>query len=208
MAKVSLVLIEALGIAGMAAASYLSTNVDNLAVLSAYSAKPGFRPFYVRLVFVGVCLIVLAVSCALALAAGTLPSRTLRYLGLIPLSLGLYYLHHLLFSQAEAPGKSVSVPIGPSAYFGLAAVLLVNSTDSVGVMTPLLADLRPLFVPVTALAALLVAVAMSFFAQTLGNHPILRIYVERIMRWVLPFLLVVIGLLILTSSPNEVFVAV
>jgi cadmium resistance protein CadD (predicted permease) len=207
MANVFTVLIEATGIAAVAAVSYLSTNFDNLAVLSAYSAKPGVRPLYVRLVFVAVCVVVLAVSLALALAAGALLSSALRYLGLIPLCLGLFYFYQGVFGQTEEPSEGVGAAMGPSAYLGLAAVLLANSTDSVSVMTPLLADLKPLFVLVTEIAALLVAIAMSLLAQALGHHPVLRIYVERTMRWILPFLLIAIGLLILTSSSNEVFAA-
>ena len=52
--------IEALGIAGLVAFSYASTNLDSFLVLSAYSAKPGYRPVYGRLAFVSVCLTTLS----------------------------------------------------------------------------------------------------------------------------------------------------
>ncbi len=55
----SLFLIEALSVASVAAMSYVSTNFDNLVVLSAYGAKPGYRPLYVKLTFICVCLTVL-----------------------------------------------------------------------------------------------------------------------------------------------------
>ena len=60
------VLIEGLSIASLAAVSYVSTNLDNLVVLSAYGAKPGYRPLFVRLIFVFVCVTVLFISLALA----------------------------------------------------------------------------------------------------------------------------------------------
>jgi hypothetical protein len=82
--------IEAIGIAGLVAFSYASTNLDNFLVLSAYSAKPGYRPLFGRLAFVSVCLTVILASLLLARAADTPIADKLRYLGVIPLGLGLY----------------------------------------------------------------------------------------------------------------------
>ena len=49
------VLVEALSVASLAAVSYVSTNLYNLVLLSAYGAKPGTRPLFVKLTFVFVC---------------------------------------------------------------------------------------------------------------------------------------------------------
>jgi hypothetical protein len=38
--------IELIGIAGLVAFSYASTNLDNFIVLSTYSARPGYRPLF------------------------------------------------------------------------------------------------------------------------------------------------------------------
>ncbi len=73
----SLVLIDALSVASVAAISYASTNFDNLVVLSAYSAKSGYRPLLVKLTFILVCLTVLLVSLALA----SIMQRVDRYAG-------------------------------------------------------------------------------------------------------------------------------
>ena len=43
---------EAIGVIGLVAASYASTNLDNFVVLSGYSAKSGYRPLFIRLTFV------------------------------------------------------------------------------------------------------------------------------------------------------------
>ena len=88
------VLIEALSIASLAAVSYVSTNLDNLVLLSAYGAKPGTRPLF-KLTFVFVCFVVLLVSLSLARAADSLPTVDIRYLGLIPLTLNAYQLVQL-----------------------------------------------------------------------------------------------------------------
>ena len=98
--------IELLSVASLTAISYVSTNFDNLVILSAYGARPGYRPFYVKLTFVLVCLTVLLLSLVLANAADALPAGKLRYLGLIPITLGGYYLFKLIFDRSG--GKSQS----------------------------------------------------------------------------------------------------
>lgn len=93
-------LIEALSVAGVAAISYVSTNFDNLVVLSAYGAKPGYRSLYVKLTFIGVCVTVLFVSLMLAQAAdNSISAKQVRYLGLIPIALGFYQLLKLMMNR-------------------------------------------------------------------------------------------------------------
>jgi cadmium resistance protein CadD (predicted permease) len=202
------VLIEALSIASLSAASYVSTNLDNLILLSAYGAKPGYRSFNIKLTFVFVCLAVLLVSLALARAADTLPTGNIRYLGLIPIALGAYQLVRLMIGGGgEKSGglDAASGPAGFAAYAGFALVLLANSSDSVSIMTPLFADLKPAFVLICFAAAVTVAIMMSSLAGHLVRHPAMRSRVEKIGKWVLPFLLIGIGLLIFTDKPADIF---
>jgi len=202
------VLIEGLSIASLAAVSYVSTNLDNLVVLSAYGAKPGTRPFFVKLIFVFVCVTVLLISLALARAADTLPTVDLRYLGLLPITLGAWQLVQLMMGRgADKSGEPDKTPgpIGFAAYSGFALVLLANSSDSVGIMTPLFADLKPMFVLTCFVAAVTTATLMASLANYLARHPATRTFVEKTGKWVLPFLLIGIGLLIFTDKPADIF---
>ncbi len=202
--------IETVGIAGLVAFSYASTNLDNFIVLSAYSAKPGYRPLFGRLAFVSVCLTVILASLLLARVADSLIADKLRYLGLIPLGLGLYQLGKLVFrrSQPDGEDKADKDPslVELSFYLGFALALLANSSDSVIVLTPIFADLKLAFIFICAIAAV-VAIAMSGVAGYIGTHPLLRAQVEKIGPWALPFLLIGIGLMILSNKPDDAFVA-
>ncbi len=203
------VLIEALSVASLAAISYASTNLDNFIVLSAYGAKPGYRPVFVKLTFVFVCLTVLLASFVLAQAADILPAEKLRYLGLIPMGLGAYQAVKLIIGGAakgEASGDAPANTLAFSAYLGFALVLLANSGDTIGVMTPLLADLRSEFVLICFAAAVAMAIAASSLANVLASHPPLRSRLEKLAKWGLPFLLIGIGVLIFTDKPSDVFV--
>jgi cadmium resistance protein CadD (predicted permease) len=205
----SLLLIEALSVASVAAISYVSTNFDNLVVLSAYGAKPGYRPLYVRLTFIFVCVTVLVVSFLLAQAAdSSISAKQVRYLGLIPIALGGYQLLRLMVNRARGEDESVDeapVPMGFATYIGFALVLLANSSDSVSVMAPLLADLKPLLVLVSFAAAMVMAILMTWLASILAHQPASRAYLEKIAKWALPFLLIAIGVLIFTDEPSDIF---
>ena len=203
-------MIEALSVASMAAVSYVSTNFDNLAILSVFSVKPGFRPLYVKMTFVIVCLTVLFVSLLLAKAAASAGfAQYVRYLGLIPISIGGYQLLGLLTGSAGDQGPVVKdgpAAMGFPAYLGFAFVLLANSGDSISVMTPLLADLKPSLVLASFLAALVVAVFLTWLSHLFSLHPLSRAALEKLAKWALPFLLIVIGVLILTDRSSELLV--
>jgi len=202
-------LVGTLSIAGASAISYVSTNCDNLILLLAYGAKPGYKRLLVNLTFLLVCLVVLVASLVLALAMNTLPPERIRYLGLIPIGYGCYHLVRVFAGRAgvnvlglnEAPGR-----IGFSAYLGFALVLLANSGDTMSVMMPLFADLQPGFIFACFAAAIAMAMFMSALAGVLAHYPVSRRYLEKLDKWVLPFLLIGIGILILTETSVEMFV--
>lgn len=114
------------------------------------------------------------------------------------------YYEHLCIGRSDGPDKTPG-PIGFATYFGFALVLLANSSDSVSIMTPLFADLKPAFVLICFAATVTMAIMMSSLANHLVRHPATRSFVEKIGKWVLPFLLIGIGLLIFTDKPADIF---
>ncbi len=125
------------------------------------------------------------------------------------MGLGGYQLAMLIIGKATGERETMveaQNPSGFSAYLGFALILLANSSDSVSVLTPLLADLNPSYVLASFLAATGVALAMSALANSLGRHPISRAVLGKIAKWILPFLLIAIGVLIVTDMPPGVFI--
>jgi cadmium resistance protein CadD (predicted permease) len=118
------------------------------------------------------------------------------------MALGAY---QLLGDDAAVEGEAEAT-IGFSAYFGFGLVLLANSSDSVSVMTPLLADLKPGFVLACFVAAVGVAIAMGWLAGALARHPAARVHLEHVSKWMLPFILIAIGALIFADLPSDLFV--
>jgi cadmium resistance protein CadD (predicted permease) len=206
----SVVAAEAVGVMGVAALSFASTNFDNLVVLSAYGARPGFKSGLVKLTFLLVCATVLCLSLALATIARDQSVLQIRYLGFIPLAIGLYHLAQIFMGRRddEAPGVGPGVdPVvassGGGAYVGFALLLLANSGDSIGVLTPLLSDLKPIFVLAGFVGAFVAALGLALIAALPARHPAARARLEVFARWGLPFLLIAIGAMILYDPPSD-----
>ena len=172
--------------------------------------EAGLRPLFGRLAFVSVCLTVILASLLLARAADSLIADKLRYLGLIPLGLGLYQLGKLGFQRSQPDGEEGNgqnpALVASSFYLGFGLALLANSSDSVIVLTPIFADLKLAFIFVCAIVAVVVAIALSGVAGYIGTYPLLRAKVEKVGHWGLPFLLIAIGLVILLNKPDDAFV--
>jgi cadmium resistance protein CadD (predicted permease) len=66
--------------------------------------------------------------------------------------------------------------------------------------------LKLAFIDVCVIAAVGVALLLSSVAGFIGAHPLLRAKVETIGNWALPFLLIGIGLMILSNTPEDAFV--
>src|SRR5262249_39305926 len=144
-------LLEFVSVASLTAVSYTSTNFDNLVILSAYCVRPGYRTYYIKLTFILVCLTVLVISLALGNIADALPANKIRYLGFIPVTLGCYQLLKLAFVREDNQKLNEVEPVASptfSIYLGFALVLLSNSSDTISLLTPIFADLKPEFLVV------------------------------------------------------------
>ena len=184
---------------GIAIASFAATNIDDLFVLLGFFAEPRFRAReIVAGQFLGMATLV-GLSLLLGWAAAELTAGYVRYLGLLPIALGLKGIWEL----RRPPGKLeevVSRGPGRSRVFTVAAVTLANGGDNIGVYAPLLSP-RPL-----AAQALIVAVYMlmtgawCLFARFLVGHPLLGKPLRLYGRYVFPFLLIGIGSMILRGA--------
>ncbi|HTV32104.1 MAG TPA: cadmium resistance transporter [Methylocella sp.] len=204
-----------MSVAGLTAVSYASSNLDNLIVLSAYCARPGYRSFYIKLTFMLVCLTVLVISLVLGNIADALPANKIHYLGLIPVTLGFYQLLKLAFvredhqklkdNQELEEAKPVPSPTF-SIYLGFALVLLSNSSDTISLLTPIFADLKSHFLLVCFATAGAMAFLLSETAHILTRHPLSKASFEKLAKWALPFLLIGIGVMVLADRPSDVFI--
>jgi cadmium resistance protein CadD (predicted permease) len=181
--------VEALGTVGVAVVAFTSTNLDDLVLLAAWFANRRMGAVDVVLgQFVGIGALI-ALSVAGAMAAVLVPYGWLRWLGLLPVAIGVRSLRMSDQSDGAAARGAGAISV--------AAVTFANGGDNVGVYVPLFASLgqwRTAVVVVTFLVMTAVWCAAGFLLvrNPLFGHRVAAVG-ARVTHWVL----VAIGVFIL-----------
>lgn len=174
-----------------AAAAFAATNVDDLFVLMLLFGQARGADERRKIVlgqFLGVALLT-AVSLAGGLGLGLLAPRYLRLLGLAPIALGLRAWRNRN-DREEAPGNTLSAP-------AVAALTVVNGGDNIGVYLPLFAQMRGGERAVTLLVFALLCGLWCAVSRRLAALPAVAQTISRHKSWLVPLVLVLLGLCIL-----------
>ncbi|WP_437603871.1 cadmium resistance transporter [Sorangium sp. So ce590] len=192
---------------GVSVVVFISTNIDDLLLISAFFADPGFTPRQVvagQLLGMG-ALVMASVACALL--AVRVPDGWIGLLGLVPLALGVRGLWAL--RRGTGPAKAddagdddAEEPRGGAARFkalAVASVTVANGGDNLGVYIPLFSS-TPGHVPLHAAVFAVLTGAFCALGHHLVHHPILGSRIRRHGRAALPFVLIGVGLWILSDA--------
>ncbi len=175
-------------LAGMVA--FGSTSLDSLLVL---------LPARVALGYLAAMVLVVSLSWGAGWAGETLLPMDPGVLGVVPLGLGLW----MLVASLRARGDSGPSAPGVRSGLGMFAVTLSISGDNLAVFAPLFADLRgglEIWFAGGIAGGILIWLRLS---RWLAGHPRWRGW---LLRWgprVLPFILMGVGLYILSDSPTD-----
>lgn len=190
---------EVLIIVGVAIAAFVSTNLDNLFLLM---GMLGGSRAHTRDVVLGYGLsmgLVLSVGLAGSYAADWTAQGWLRYLGLVPLAMGLWRLRGLLRGGAH----DVEAARASRAALPVFSTMLANSGDSLGVFTALMSETAEPLVPVLIATVLAMVCVWVVAARQVAAHPALAPLLRRLDRTLVPVLLIALGLYILTDTPTD-----
>jgi cadmium resistance protein CadD (predicted permease) len=181
---------------------FASTNIDDIFLTMAFFADPRLRRSAIVVgKFVGIGSLTLLSTIA---AAGSLvvSPEWIALLGLVPLGLGL----HALWANrrpALALEDGDGIEQAPTAFLAqvgaVAGVTAANGGDNLGVYVPVFADdlsAIPVFVLVFALMTVLWCVA----GNLLVSHPRLIGSMRGLSRRLLPYVLIVLGVWILSGA--------
>jgi cadmium resistance protein CadD (predicted permease) len=162
------------------AAAFAATNVDDLFLLVAWFAAGRTRP---RDIVAGQYLgigALFAVSAAASAVSLVIPAGWLRWLGLLPLLLGI----KLLFSKEKCDQPSEAPGVG-----AVTAVTVANGADNIAVYVPLFANSSAKAVALMGATFAVLLALWCLGARWLVHHPAagapLRRYGPRLMPWVL-----------------------
>jgi len=180
-----------LGMLSASIATFAATNIDDAFLLTLFFARRIPTRRIVAGQYIGFSAIVglslIGVWCALAI-----PHRWIRFLGVLPLALGIRRLVQALptdVGQPRVTGESVA---------SIALLTLSNGADNISVYMPFFVMGRANLWLILFVYAALVAV-WCFVGRWLGSNAIILRSVERWGHWIVPTVFVGLGVYVLTS---------
>ncbi len=181
---------------------FASTNIDDIFLNMAFFADPRLRRSAIvagKLVGIGLLTLLSAIAAAGLMVVSP---EWIALLGFVPLGLGL----HALWSNrraALATEDDDGIEKAPGTFLAqvgaVAGVTAANGGDNLGVYVPVFAEdfsAIPVFVVVFALMTLLWCIA----GNLLVSHPRLIGSMRRLSRRLLPYVLIVLGVWILSGA--------
>jgi len=191
---------ELLPLIGLGVTVFVSTNLDDILLLSVFFADRHLSwKAVVAGQFLGIGALVAASSVA-ALAALAIPEGWTALLGIVPLGLGLAKLRGLRRGkdpdEDTRQGELRAERRTHSQIFAVAAVTIANGADNLGVYIPLFAK-QPSAIPAYAIMFAVLTAAWCLLGYVLVNNPLVGHSIRRYGHRLLPFVLIGLGVYIL-----------
>jgi cadmium resistance protein CadD (predicted permease) len=184
-----------------ALSAFISTNLDDLFILAAFFANPEFG---VKEVLLGQYLgfiILLTVSSLAYFVQFLIPSHWISLLGIIPIIIGIRSLFHLKKSgTAGGERRDFSKYMGGQRIMVVALVTIANGGDNLGVYMPLFASMNLMSLILTAIIFLIMVGGWCLFGFKLVNNRVLGTKIKDYGDHILPFVMIIIGLVIILKG--------
>jgi cadmium resistance protein CadD (predicted permease) len=196
-------MIDVFGLVAIAVAAFAATNIDDIFVLMMFFSSLTFPVRQVVLgQYLGIGLLV-AISVLGSLIALVVPTYIIGLLGIIPIAIGIKNLVEI-GKKDKSPSRQVvqdKKNKSSLSFLGVTAVTFSNGGDNIGVYIPLFSKYNAVS-QITILAAVFIAMTAMWCiaAYYFVNHPLVASRIRHIGNIVLPFVLIGLGIYILTDS--------
>ncbi|KNY30950.1 cadmium resistance transporter [Agrobacterium sp. SUL3] len=182
---------------GFAVVLFITTNIDDIFVLSGFFANPGFRPREIIIgQYIGIAMLV-AVSLVASTVSILLPSAYVGLLGILPIIIGVKALYDLWRGDED---DDAATKTGKHNSLIVAAVTIANGGDNIGVYTPIFAT-NPFSATIIILIVFIIMVAVWIaLSYWLVNHPSLGKPLRRFGHIATPIVLILIGALVMYEA--------
>jgi len=206
-------LIEIATIVAMSATAFVATSLDNLLLLVGFHTAGTFVRRAIALGYLVAIGIVAALALGLAGAAEATLPFSLGWLGLAPLSIGIWQGIRAFQTQPEValdgPARELrpeDLTLGERAtgFLSILLTMLANSGDSLVVVTALLGDTRSNLDGCVVATLLGMGVLWTAGARWLSLRPALQKPLRAFARFGLPLLLIAVGGYILLDTPTDI----
>lgn len=190
---------------GVAFAAFVSTNTDNLVLLAVVLGRPGQRRGAVLTGYLMTVTGIVLLGLFTARLADAIPNELLGYLGLIPLAMGLARLRRAFGTTVPAHADS-DLPAQSLGAASVAALMLSNGSDTLALLLSLFAETPEPLTYVIAVTVMTASLAWFMLAQWVAGHPWISGRLGQAERWLVPLLLIAMGVYILTDTPTDTLV--
>jgi cadmium resistance protein CadD (predicted permease) len=190
--------------------AFASTNVDDLLLLSSLFIDADLHAAAVVIgQFVGMSLLVL-ISVLATYYMLSVPSSWIGLIGIVPLGLGIFRLAKIFKWGAPKPRPGVkkvtfvgkeqwNAPWIRSQVAFAAVLTLANGGDNLSVYIPLFAVQRT-FIPLYVVTFSVMTGIWCYLGYFLTNHDIIREKLRRYAVWIVPWVLIALGLKVLLRT--------
>lgn len=185
--------------------TFISSNIDNLMLMIGFMS---YYDSYKKEVFLGYLINIFSVSVAALIFSyftELFPIHYLKYLGIIPISLGFYQVLHI-FNPSLSYKSVAQLNLADSRFkiiLAVCGVMLANSGDTLAVFLAFMSDTQKSLRWLVIVTALLMTCLWGLIAKLLLSDARLVSITKVVAQYVLPFILIFIGWYILTDSPTD-----
>jgi cadmium resistance protein CadD (predicted permease) len=194
--------VSELTIIALVAGSYAASNVDNLTILVTWMLAGKMSAAAIARGYAMATVAVLIISTTLGLSSAVIPMGLIGYLGVFPIGLGLYSLIGQIRGGSRHSDTNTST--SNSAAIGFAATLTANSTDSIIIFSPMLADSMAIVDLYIASAFVVVAAAWFWMAKVASKRAAKLEAVTNVAGWIAPLIMIYVGIYILMNTATDV----
>ena len=191
------------GLIAIGVAAFVATNIDDIFVLMMFFSS--YMTFPVKQIvlgqYIGIGLLV-AISALGSFISLAVPTYIIALLGIVPIVIGVKKLVVLIKKNESNSKQAVQNKKKNNLVFAaVAAVTFSNGGDNIGVYTPLFAKYNSVSELIVLVAIFMAMTALwCIAAYYLVNHPLVASKIRRIGHIILPFVLIGLGIYILTES--------
>lgn len=209
--------VDFISLSGIGAAAFVATNIDDIVVLMVFFSSSNFQAQNIVIgQYLGIGSLI-AISALGSLIGLVVPSYIIGLMGLLPIAIGIKELLEIWrnntnnkVEEEEVVSKEKLlrgdkrrgyVHLHYLSFLSVAAVTISNGGDNIGIYTPLFASYNSSSEVITLVAVFMAMTAVwCAIGYYLVRHPLLERRMRRLGHIVLPFVLIGLGLYILTDS--------
>jgi cadmium resistance protein CadD (predicted permease) len=179
----------------LASVAYATTNVDNLLIMATLASGRASRSTVVRGFVLASCGVLLISSLA-SFIESVVPTAVLGYLGLVPISIGVYLLLSTSATDDETPSRATTWP-------AIAGLLLANSGDTVFALGPLFAESDEAARIGLAAGFVIIAAAWLVLILNLSSRAARSATLRRLGHRLAPWMMILVGLYVLSDTATD-----